>query len=225
MGAGMNLAVGFPLYKQVSATFFAKWMNMDTTHVTTTITINGAYVIDSVVAMVERALILDNWDRLVIFEHDMIPPSDALTRIARYTPEQAVVGSMYFGHPIPHTAIVYIEQSDGAYDPISPDTVRDWCANPQLYRCDAVGFGFTSIARRVLEDWPLGEPMFATSKTLGSHDLWFCKRAREQGHHVYVDTGIVCDHLTEVPIGYADNQQMAHMIDVATIQPFDYTES
>jgi hypothetical protein len=220
----MNLVVGFPLYRQMPATFFAHWMHMDQSQVRAAITVNGAYLTVAMDLMVEKALAIDNWDRLLVFEHDVIPAKNALNRVASYSPEQAVVGSMIFGHDPPHTAMVYIEQPDGAFDPITPDTVRNWCADPMLYRCDATGFGFTSIARHVLKDWPADVPMFSTSKGIGSHDLWFCHHARQAGHHVFVDSGIVCEHLTEIPIGLSHNQDCAHMINGADIINFDYAE-
>lgn len=220
-----RLAVGFPLYHTLSTKFFIRWESMDKRHVTTKITVDGAYLLVSMEVIVERALEQPNWDRLVIMEHDMVPPEDAFVRMASYEPEHAVVGPMYFRHEEPHHAMVFVEQPQGCYPPITPQTVADWCAEPGLYRCGGVGFGFTSIARHVLENWDPEIPMFAQNKRLGSHDLWFCEQAQKQGHQVFVDTGIVCGHLTEVEVGLADNQRCAHMINGAEILDFSYAGS
>ena len=43
----------------------------------------------------------------------------------------------------------------------APDTGPEaWGDTPALYEGGAVGFGFTSIARHVLEDWDRSVPMF-----------------------------------------------------------------
>lgn len=217
-----RLLVGFPLYYQVPASWFSRWLGLDRSSVACTVTINGAYLLSSMEQIVQRALERDDWDRLVIYEADMLPPPDALVRMAHYDPQQAVVGSMYFRHEEPHTAIVYVEAPGESFAPITPQTVADWCADPGLYRCGAVGFGLTSIARHVLEDWNPDVAMFGHDGRVGSHDIWFCERAGEQGHEVYVDTGILCEHLTQVPIGLSHNQACAHMIEGAQILDFSY---
>jgi hypothetical protein len=66
--------------------------------------------------------------------------------------------------------------------------------------------------------------MFATGiDGLGSHDLYFCDRARKQGFSVYVDSGIVCGHLSNVSVNLEDNQRFAHMIEGEEILDFEYT--
>lgn len=220
-----KLAVGFPLYHQVPARWFSRWLALDRSQVHCEVTVDGAYLMTSMEMIVEKALQNTGWDRLVIYEHDMIPPLDALYRMSHYSPEHAVVGSMYFRHDKPHTAICYINQSDGRYLPITPQTVKSWCDEPGLYQCGAVGFGLTSIARNVLEDWNPDLPMFGHDGRVGSHDIWFCEKARQQGHGVYIDSGIICDHLTTVPIGLSHNQDCASMINGADIIDFSYAET
>jgi hypothetical protein len=218
------MIVGFPLYHQVPASWFANWLRVDQSPLMGSITVNGAYITTAMTSMVQQALELDGWDRLVVLEHDVIIPADGLVRIAAYEPGHAVVGGLVFAHQPPHCAYVYVEQDDLAYNPITPTTAADWVADPMLYRCDAVGFGFTSIARHVLEHWDPDTPMFNLDNVFGSHDFWFCHHARAQGHHVYVDTGIICEHLTQVPIGLVDNQRCAHTVNGATVSEFSYAE-
>ncbi len=151
----------------------------------------------------------------------MLPNLDAFTRIASYAPEVDIVGSMYFRHEAPHEALVYMEQPGRVYGAITPQTVKAWIDEPAIYPCDAVGFGLTSISRRVLEAWDKNVPMFGTDDTYGSHDLWFCHYAQEQGFGIAVDSGIVCDHLTQhIPIGLKDNQALADTIDYSNTIDF-----
>jgi hypothetical protein len=199
---------------------------MDRTCVSGSLIVNGAYLLTAMDLMVEMALKLDDkqhWDRLLVYEHDMIPPPDAITRIANYDPDYDIVGSMYFSHTPPHFPFVYIVSDNGDTDPIAPETVKAWCDDPMLYQVGAVGFGFTSIARHVLEKWDPDIPMFSMGEGYGSHDLWFCHKARQQGFKVFVDTGIVCEHLSEVPIGLAQNQEFANTIDPESIFHFDHS--
>jgi hypothetical protein len=216
--------VGFPLYHQVPATWFAQWEKMDRQHVAGTLVINGAYITTAMDVMVRMALEMDEpWDRLLVYEHDMIPPPEAITRIANYDPDYDIVGSMYFSHTPPHFPFVYIvNEENGDTDPIAPVTVKDWCDDPMLYEVGAVGFGFTSIARHVLERWNPDSPMFKIDMDagFGSHDLWFCHQARKQGFRVYVDSGIVCEHLSEFSVGLSYNQDWADKINPENIFQF-----
>lgn len=214
-----NLIMGFPLYHQVPASFFAQWLQMERGPVMGAVVVNGSYITTAMCIIVEKALEHKNWERLVILEHDMIPPLDALDKISKYTPEQAIVGSMYFSHNAPHDAFVYVEDGDEDHlKPISQDTVKQWCEKPGLYPCKGIGFGLTSISRHVLENWDPNVPMFGMDNYYGSHDLWFCHEARKQGFDVYVDSSIVCQHLTEVPIGFSQNQAGVHTIVNSGIQ-------
>jgi hypothetical protein len=92
--------------------------------------------------------------------------------------------------------------------------VKTMMEKPALYRCALVGLGCTSIARHVLEEWPEDLPTFANEcdlsgtyieETAGevSHDIYFCREALKQDRQVWIDTSIVCRHITE---GWTDYQ-------------------
>lgn len=217
-----KLLVAFPTYHQIPSTFFTRYLNMDKDEVVGNIVVDGVYIEEAMRLIVEKALELEGWDRLVIMESDTVPPLDALTRAASVDAD--IVGSIYFRHEAPHTAMVYIQEEDSlGHNPITPQTVKAWTDDPALYECHAVAFGFTSIARRVLENWDKDIKMFLADRNeinFGSHDLWFSYQARKQGFKVYVDSGIVCDHLTEVAINLQHNQDTAYMLKGATIIPF-----
>jgi hypothetical protein len=147
------------------------------------------------------------WERLVVMEHDMIPPEDALTRMASYGPDKHIVCAMYFQHYPPHLANAMGLGEDGRVAPLGPDVIKVMAETPALYEVAAVGMGFTAIHRDVLEQWDKSVPMFQTDGDM-SHDVWFCRRAQEQGFNVFVDSAIQADHLTEAAIGLNHNQQM-----------------
>lgn len=213
-----KLIVGFPLYKQVPAAFFMNYLNMDKREVVYTIAINGVYTPTAMQQMVDSALRIGKddpgaqWERLVVLEHDMIPPADGFARMASYGPDKHIVCAMYFQHYPPHLAIAMGPKNDGSGSvmPIGPDIVAVMAQTPALYEVSAVGLGFTAIHRDVLEQWDKSIPMFSVDGNM-SHDVWFCLRAREQGFNVFVDSAIQCDHLTEAAIGLNHNQQMTSL--------------
>ena len=211
-----KLIVAFPLHRQVSVKFFTNYLKMDRTAVIDEIIVDGPPIVDAMNSIVELALRNLDWDRLVIFEHDMVPGRDALARIAHYPVTADIVGSMYFRHEPPHEAYVYVDGQS-----IDSEIVEQWCSTPALYPCDTVGLGFTSIARHVLEDWDPGHQMFFRTPGIWSHDFWFCSHARDQGYNVYADSAIICGHLTEVEIGRFHNES-AHK--AAKINPRLYRE-
>lgn len=57
-----------------------------------------------------------DWDWLVVFEDDIIPPSDAFLRIIGYDEDVDIVGSMNFMHEPPHYVNAYPEQHAGGAD-------------------------------------------------------------------------------------------------------------
>jgi hypothetical protein len=137
----------------------------------------------------------------------MLPPPDAFLRAAAHTPSQEIVGSMYFARRAPHYCTVFEKADLTECRTLHPGTVQQWVENPGVYECAAVGFGFTSIARHVLEKWDRGIAKFDSDRVhFGSHDIHFCYYARKQGFKVFVDSAIGCGHLTEIPITYGFHQ-------------------
>lgn len=189
-----KVAVGFPLYKQIPAPVFTRWLGMDKTPVVATCVVDAVYLPKALGIIVGQALDLPGWERLVIFEQDMIPPHDAFSRVAAHGGD--IVGAVYVGHVKPHEPMVYLEV-EGEFHAVKPDVIAEWVEEPGLYEVHAVGCGFLSIARNVLEDWDPAVPMWKTDdEHFGSQDLWFCHHARKQGFKIFVDSGMVCGHLS-----------------------------
>lgn len=211
-----RLAIALPMYRDVSVAWFLNYGKIRGPIVREHV-VAGVYLPMAMQLLIEQALQFDDWDRLLIMEHDMLPPAEAIRRIAEY--EQDIVGSMYFSHDPPHSAMCYLQREGSQHhDRIAPETVKKWCDEPGLYEVHGIGMGFTSIARHVLESWDPAISMFDVDKNeiaFGSHDLWFCWQARKQGFRVWIDTGVICEHESRVPVGLADNQRTAHMLDGA----------
>lgn len=162
------------------------------------------YLAASMNKMMQGALERDDWDRMVVLEADMMPKADAFNRIAAYPDELDVVGSIYFQHTPPFNAVAYSQVDDTHFRNIDRDQVDTMMDKPGLYPVDAVGFGFTSIHRRVLEKWD-DTLMFGGETELG-HDLYFCREAKRQGFSVHVDSYLDCGHLTEMSLTYENTK-------------------
>lgn len=155
------------------------------------------------------------WERLVIMETDMLPPQDALVKHALHT--APIVGSVYYLHEAPHHMVAMRDHGQGAQwmTKAEQKEIED---SPGLHAVDMVGMGLTSIARAVFEQWPKEVPTFRNSLmpaslhdpgTRGevSHDYWFCLKAREFQVPIAIDSSIVCDQLTIMPVGRRQHDQ------------------
>lgn len=158
---------------------------------------------------------IPHWDRMVVIETDMLPPHDALVKHALHT--QPIVGSVYYLHEAPHHLVAMRDHGNGPQwmSKAEQNEIED---NPGLHAVDMVGLGCTSISRAVFEEWPKEVPIFRNSimpdalQTPGtrgevSHDYWFCLKAREFQVPIFIDSTIVCDQLTLVPIGRRQHEQ------------------
>lgn len=201
-----RLLVAVPLYLTVPAIWFCQWEAMDRRHVVGVMATRKLYLAASMTKMVQGALERDDWDRMVVYEADMMPRSDAFTRIAEYPDELDIVGSVYFQHTPPFNPVIYTQVDDSHYRNVDRGQIDHMMENPGLYPCDAVGFGFTSVHRRVLEKWPADTLMFGGETELG-HDLYFCREARRVGFSVHVDSYLECGHLTEMSLNYENTKQ------------------
>ena len=207
-----KLVVGFPLYRSLPVRWFTNWLLMDKTAVAGFTSIDGAYLPIAMERIRDSALKeYPDFDRLVIMEHDVLPPVEAFARIANYPLDDGydIVGSMYFGREHPFQVQGWMRAPDGpGYLPARPEAVKEMMATPAAYPVDAVGFGFTSISRRVFDNWN-DDGMFTPPADLPpqlSHDFSFCERARRQGFKIWIDSGIICGHLGEHLVTIDDNQ-------------------
>lgn len=213
-----RIIAAFPTYRHIPANWFFQWLRMDKRPVIGTVGVDGAPLPRAMDKLVEMAFANcgREWDRLVSYEQDMIPPPNGFTLIDQYPDDLDIVGSVYFKHDHPFRVMAWMQTNPPEYSHLSADTIRRMVDKPSFYAVDAVAMGFTAIHRRVFENWDTSIPMWhapsdpriAGNGHLG-HDLWFCQAAKLQGFNVWLDSGLGCAHLTEVPIGMHHNQQAA----------------
>lgn len=202
-----KLVVAFPLYRQVSSGWLLTWLQMRKGAVTGVVASEGVYITHAMEALTAMAFKnFPDFDRLVIYEADMIPPVDAFDRIATYGDEHDIVGSVYFKHVYPHQIMAWNQPDPPYFEPVSREDAEWMIGNPDLYEVGGVAMGLTAISRRVLENWNPDVPMWNPTPPLVGHDLHFCNEARKQGFRVWLDSGLGCGHMSERPVGYSDWQ-------------------
>jgi cellulose synthase/poly-beta-1,6-N-acetylglucosamine synthase-like glycosyltransferase len=130
-------------------------------------------------------------DYLFFLDSDTIPPANALTRLLSHN--LPIVGGLYFRKTPPFDPLLLRHAGGIMYEPI-----YDFPANG-LVEVDATGLGCMLVKREVLDS--LGKPWFKFDGDL-SEDYYFCRKAKEAGYKIMVDTGVQCDHLGIFPVNY-----------------------
>jgi hypothetical protein len=181
------------------------WLQLKKDNVVGVVASDGAYITHAMDALTAMAFEkFPDFDRMVVYEADMLPPVDAFDHIATYGDEHDIVGSAYFKHHFPHDLQAYGQPNPPYFETLHRNVARQMIDNPGLYEVGGVAMGLTSISRRVLADWPGDVPMWTPAPPLVGHDLHFCNEARKQGYRVWLDTALGCGHISERPVGYAD---------------------
>lgn len=136
-------------------------------------------------------MIEQGYDWLFFLDSDMEPRPDTITRLLAHN--VPVVSAMAFKRQQPYDPCFYPEvKYDG--EKVELRTADDWTEG--LAEVDGVGMACCLIRREVFEQTP--QPWFFPLPVL-AEDLGFCKRARDTGFKVYVDTSLCCGHVaTEV---------------------------
>ncbi len=198
--------VAFPLMRQVSVSWFLNWTKMDKTPVVAQVATEEMYLPTAMQTLVDMAFRnCPDFDRIVVYEHDMLPPLDALTRIAEYADDRDIVGTLYFKREYPFHVQAWMQIVAPYFAPLTREAVKAMVDDPDLYEVDAVAMGFTAIHRRVFEHWDPEIPMWDPEPV--GHDLHFCHEAKQRGFGIWLDSGIECGHLMTRSIGFHHQQE------------------
>jgi GT2 family glycosyltransferase len=132
---------------------------------------------------------------VMFLDDDVIAPPDTFARLVRH--ERDVVSGLYYRRHEPICPVAMALDDKG-----QPQWVTSWSPPDSLLEVDFVGAGCLLIHRRVLErmarpwfEWEIGKKDPVQGRTALSEDFSFCRRAKEVGFKIHLDTSIHCEHV------------------------------
>lgn len=137
-------------------------------------------------------------DYIFFIDDDMMCPSNLFEKLIRHDVD--IVAPLAFMRLAPHKPVIF--RVDKGYDSLQnreyyiPRTVDNY-PKDKLVECDGVGFGAALIRTSLLAQIP--KPWFMSTTGHGE-DLLFCKKAKEAGFKVFMDTSVKLGHLGIPPI-------------------------
>lgn len=134
---------------------------------------------------------------LLFVDSDQTPPRVAALQLLSVG--EGIVSGLIFGRVPPHLPCCGHTDADGRASPLQKISPR----TTPIVEVDWVGAGCILIRRRVLE--ALEEPYFEHTEPGAGEDTYFCRKAREAGFNLYVDTRLDVGHIgsTAVDADYA----------------------
>lgn len=120
---------------------------------------------------------------LLMLDADMVFPPDIISRLLKHASGKRIVGALCFGW-------TGQEAWPTMYDE-NFDVMHDWTPG-DLVKVGGTGAACVLIPRTVFHEVPM--PWYRTVTDEVGEDLYFCRKAREHGFEVYVDTATVVGH-------------------------------
>lgn len=162
------------------------------------------YAHTNVYQLIQRALQIPGWKRVLVLEHDHEFPPDVFRKHAGY--KEPIVGGLYVLRDItePVPVIFKWDSTRSNAELYNAVELKAMLEERGLHEVDVVPLGCTSIRRDVLETWPEDRPLFSSytnprGKAI-THDVWFCRIAQDAGWPIHVDTSMRVQHYARVPI-------------------------
>jgi hypothetical protein len=102
------------------------------------------YQVDDAQNLIVRSFIQGQFEWLLLYEHDVLPPHDAIRRLHQHIREATapVISGLYYTRNRPSEPLIYRGRGTNAY--------LDWEAGDLVW-CDGVPTGFLLIHRTILE--------------------------------------------------------------------------
>jgi len=124
-----------------------------------------------------------------------------------------IVGGLCYRKDAPFTPTTHFLNPDGKsyghYD----------VTNNGVVEVDATGLAFLLVDNEVFEKMP--RPWFESSQF--SEDITFCRKAKELGYSIWVDTDLKIGHLTQFPVGVAQYHQFVELLKKQNQMPVSET--
>ena len=150
------------------------------------------YNVDQVRNLIADWVVKGPYDYLFSVDYDISFPPDTLARLLSHNKD--VVSSVY-RQRVPERQVIELFENNehGGFNHIAWEKIKD----KGLVEIGACGFGCVLIKKEVMTK--IGYPQFlyksaVDHKDTFSEDLFFAKRAQQEGFKLYADTSILCDH-------------------------------
>jgi GT2 family glycosyltransferase len=142
--------------------------------------------------IVQHFLAKEDYDYLLMIDGDIVPPP-SVVNLADY--QKDVIGATCFmwqqGVIMP---VAFNRRPEGMYQQIELEKCDG------VTEIDAIGTGCIMLSRKVLEKVkaPFMNEYDQDGIKIFGLDIAFCRRAKEKGFKIYVNTDYLCDHWTKV---------------------------
>lgn len=157
--------------------------------------------------MIEKAL-QAGMDYILWLDADMSYPADIVCKYMEHKFD--VIGCIYFKRKHPYDPVLYVDGTN----PVKPYKMVDPTSLPKdtVVEVDGLGFGGVMVNCDVYKKMGKDKWMkygdnyhlpYETENQL-THDLVWCKKAKEYGHKIYVHTGVLAGHVKDQEIGIDD---------------------
>lgn len=142
------------------------------------------------------------YEAMLIIESDIIPPKDALTRLAALDCDIAYGVYVFRNSRYGDEGVVNVferykpwpEMTRNEGESLTVRKLWDWARKQGVVECSGAGFGCVLIKRHVMEaipfrtEWPLN----------GAHcDTFWTRDAYQAGYKMLADTAVICGHKDE----------------------------
>lgn len=150
--------------------------------------------------LIDEALQYD-YDYVLWLDADMVYPVDMIVKY--FDHKFKIIGCVYFKRKYPYHPVLYVNGTN----PIKPYKMVDPTKlEPNtIYEVDGLGFGGVMVDTEVYRTMQGDKYMnygvnyhlpYETEGQL-THDLEWCRKAKEYGYKIYVHTGVFAGHITE----------------------------
>ena len=185
----MKVMIGVPtLFPYVHTNFWKSWMKLSKPEGHMVMVATGSITSVARNKIVEYAR-HHKCSHVMFLDSDMTFPQDAIQKLI--THDKDIVCGLYFQRDPPHlpAAIVGV---DGRI-------TKEQISLGRLQEIDAAGTGCMLIKTEVFEkmSYPWFDYQVYKGYTYHTEDVIFCKKAKELGYKIYVDTSIKCGHLVD----------------------------
>jgi hypothetical protein len=137
---------------------------------------------------------LSQWEFILTFEHDNLPPPEGLVKLIESMeqhPELSCIGGLYWTKGVDGVPQIWGDPNDTIN--FRPQRPREG----EVVECVGTGMGFNLWRIAMFKDARLRKPWFKTvagAEGVGTQDLYFWSDARKYGYRCGVDCRVLVGH-------------------------------